>query len=162
MSNKINLKDFTNSLLKKQINDYGEAGKKAMKEIRDTIVDQWFGGYSSVSMKSATSYYKYTYMIDACNSKIIIKSWVDVEKYNPNQRIQTWNKQNGYGLDPSFLMEYVLNLQLEEGIIGLPEKETMTGTGWENNKFKKKDPLRQYIENNVLWSEWENYVNKYI
>lgn len=159
----INISKIANDILKKQLNEYAQAGKSAMKEIRTSIVNEWFGSsYSSVSMNVATNYTSYTRMFSDNTAQVIIHSWVDVGNYNPSQNIQNWNIRNEYGLDPVFLMEYVLDLQLEKGIIGLPKEGAMTNTGWTNDNFHQQEPLRKYIENHTDWGKFKSKVNEYI
>lgn len=153
----INLSNIKSDLLKTQMNNYKNAGKKAMKEIRKSIVDEWFGEFSSTSMNNATQYNTYTQLYSDDTARIIIRSAVYPDMYNHGQSAQNWYALHGGNSIPE---EYVLDLQLEQGIIGLPEKSTVSD--WVNPNFHQNDPLRLYIENNAKWQEFEDIVNKYI
>lgn len=156
---RISLTKFENELIKNEINKYKEAGKKAMKEIRESIVNEWFGSFSSLSMNTATQYTGYSTFYSNGSARIFIHSYVDTDAYNDKPRAEKWRKK--WGGDKSG-KEYVLDLQLEQGIIGLPEKSTLRGLDWTNSNFHKQTPLESYIAGSDKWSQFESLVNKYV
>ncbi len=158
MKNKIDLSSLKNELLKQELKRYRDAGKKAMKEIRVSIVSQWFGGFSPTSMNNATTYSAYSQLINDSLARVTVRSWVDPEKYNQGQRIQGWESRHHAGIDP---VGFVLDLQLEQGIIGLPEKSQVSD--WVNPNFHGMGiSLRDAIENNSRWKDFQSIVDKYI
>lgn len=158
---KSSLRKIIQDSAKDQINLYKQAGKSAMKEIRTSIVDEWFGQFSSVSMNVATRYSASSQIVNQGNviARVTIRSWIDIERYNPEQNAQKWKAKYGGSKDAR---QYVLDLQLYQGIIGLPEKATYRDTGWVNDHFHQKDPLINRIDDVGRWKEFENVVNKYL
>ena len=167
---KINLTQIKNDIIKQTINEYGEAGKKAMKEIRTSIVDEWFGEFSSSSMNAATKYTYYPRCYNNGTGIIYINSFVDTEAYKKKPKAQAWMERHYNDGDNSgggsklwkTSEEYVLQLQLVEGIIGLPAKSTYRDIKWKNHNFHKREVgLRTYIFNHPSWSQVQTLVDKY-
>ena len=166
----INEKTLTDVLLNKQKRKYSEAGKKAIKEIRKNIVDEWFGEFSPVSMNGAFQGINSSSVIRNKTMTITIRHWASPEYYNPNQTIQDWNRRNNYGRSQIELMEYVMKLQLNDGIIGLPQhsgenRPGYSGRGWSNGtnlNFHQKTPLLNVLYSSPLWNNFYSYVQKYL
>ena len=156
---RIKLTEFENDLIKNEINKYKEAGKKAMKEIRESIVDEWFGEFSSLSMNTATQYTGYSTFYSSGMAKIFIHSYVDTDVYNDKPKAEKWREKWGGNMSGR---EYVLDLLLKQGIIGLPEKSNLRGLNWTNPNFHQQEPLEAYISGSDKWSQFESLVNKYV
>lgn len=157
------LNKFEKDILEKQLKNYSTAGKEAMKEIRTNITNEWFAGFSSSSLNIATEYHSYTRIFDEMTARIYITSHISIDKYNPSQNAAKWNQQHSDEVNMQYdSREYVISLQWYKGIIGLPETSTARGLDWINDHFHQKEPLKSYTENHYLWSQWENYVNKYL
>lgn len=148
------------NLIKKEEKKYKEAGRKAMKEIRTSIVMEWFGEFHSASMIAATMYpYPKTTKLNG-NHVIEVSSYIDIDKYDDKPRAERWKLKYG-GSTPS--KEYVLGLQLYEGIIGLPEKSNAYPEhNWVNQFFHKKEPLWNVLISDSRWSNFESYFWKYV
>ena len=171
------IKDFANETIAKEVHRYGKAGKKAIEKIHYDIIDEWFGDYDSASMKNTiTSKYESRGYEDG-GVRIYVYAYTDSSRYNQNQKIQQWNKRNNIGLGHDTLVEYVMSLQLFEGIIGLPKdgmREIPEGTPirsnghldenrrWVNDNFIQKEPLMGYIRNHASWNNWESMVKKFL
>ena len=165
MAKQINLSkfvdEFAGSTLKKELKKYSEAGKKAAKEIRDSIVMNWFGEYNYTSVVDATKYVPYTKMFDNYTAQIDIHSYVVLSDYKAKPKAQKWVDVNGGKWDAKY---YVLShLQMTEGIIGLPERsKAYPERNWTNEHFVQRDVgLRDAIVNESNWSNWESMVNLY-
>lgn len=168
MAERINLdnliKEFSGTTLKQELDKYVNAGKMASREIREGIVNAWFGEYNSTSVNEATQYVPYTKAFDDFSIQIIINSYVDLDIYKenaPKVRAARWRKEYGGKWDPEY---YVLvHLQMVEGIIGLPkESKAYPEHGWENPNFVKRESgLRQEIFDKSNWSRWDELVEKY-
>lgn len=171
------IKSFANDMLKKEVYRYGEAGKKAIVEIHHDIIDEWFGQYNSASMKDTIVSDYYSRLFDNGTGKIYVHAYADSSRYNQNQDIQDWNERNRLDMSHDVLVEYVMSLQLFEGIIGLPkdgmrqipEDTPIFGKGhldenrrWVNDNFIQQTPLLKYIKSSGLWSRWESTVNKHL
>lgn len=170
----VSIKSFANDVLKSNIHQYGEAGKKAIKEIHHNIIDEWFGEYNSASMKNTIVSDYTSRMYNNGTGKIYITAYADSSRYNQEQEIQNWNERNSIGIGHDTLVEYVMALQLFEGIIGLPangirEVTSPIRTGhlddnnrWVNDNFIQKEPLLSFIQNSGQWSGWESAVNSFL
>lgn len=160
--------EYTDQITRKQSNILKKAGEEAMFKIRTSIVQEWFGGFNSTSMIGSQDYRSRSVRVGDNHHRIIIESWVDPNRYSDDQNIQDWNVRNDKGYSQMELIEYVLNLQLEEGIIGLPQygyykdKNGNPTRKWINNYFYQTTPLRQVIENHSAWNNFETIVSKYI
>lgn len=170
----VSIKSFANEIVKKEIHRYGIAGRQAIKEIHNNIIDEWFGEYNSTSMKrSIVTDYK-SRLYDDGTGKIYVHAFADSSMYNQEQEIQKWNKRNNIGMSHDLLVEYVMSLQLFEGIIGLPADGMREVTNrvtnghldennrWVNDNFIQKTPLITFIKDSPKWNEWEKTVNKYL
>ena len=168
---RINLTDIKNKVIRQNLSVYGKIGIKAMKEIRTTIVDEWFGEFNSTSMNAATKYTYYPSYHSDGTASIYINSYVDTEAYKKKPKAQKWmndyyHGDKGGGSSGGKLWktseEYVFRLQLVEGIIGLPEKSTYRDIGWVNDHFVKRETgLRTYIRDHPMWGQFQSLVNKY-
>lgn len=155
------VKEFAGSTLKKELNKYAEAGKKAAREIREGIVNMWFGEFNSSSVNAATKYVPYTKVFDNFSVQIVINSYVDLDAYADKPEAERWRTKYGGEWDSKY---YVLvHLQMTEGIIGLPEKsKAYPDHGWENEHFVQRPAgLRYEIFNEANWSKWDALVDKY-
>lgn len=157
---RVELTKFKNDLLKQQLGKFSVAGEKAMKEIRSSIASEWFGEFSSTSMNSATVYTHYTTLYQNNRARIIIHSWVNINAYNPKPKAASWVSRHGGEIEPK---EYVLMLQLDQGIIGLPEKASDDrDSDWVNPRPHVQEPLYNVIINDVRWSQFSNIVDRYV
>lgn len=131
-----------------------------MRKTRESIVDRWFGGFDSLSMKAATVY-KSRYTTSGLKGNLVVESWVEVERYNDKPSAERWVSKYGGGKDPR---EYVLDLQLYEGIIGLPAKsEAYPEHNWENAHFHQRPiGLEAYTDRASDWDAYEDKIKSII
>ena len=159
-----------NEALKKDLEKYKKAGKEATKQIREDIVNEWFGEFSSSSVNEATQYNVYTKAFDNASIRISIHSYVDVDAYKDKPSAQRWIQRKpivGNIIDPK---EYVLRLQMTEGIIGLPAHATFapnwTNKGWDhgiNLHFHQRPiGLREATFISEKWSEFQSLVDSMV
>lgn len=178
------IKSFADEQIRAQITRFANAGKQAMVKIHRDIIEEWFGEYNADSMQHAINEHTVTYVTRLYDDKngnpygrITFQGYVDSAYYNRFQEIQNWNKRNDIGMSQEAAMEYVMSLQLFEGIIGLPKNGTrelpkgtnIRGKGhiddnnrWVNDNFIQKTPLLQYIRNSSIWGTWEAAVNSFL
>lgn len=133
----------------------------AMRDVRDEIIRNWFGGFSSDSMIGAFVYPKAKGSLDSNGGTITVNTYAKVEMYNPSQEIQNWNNRNKLGIAPYDLMKYVMELQLYEGIIGLPASGTLS-TDWVNENFHQQSPLLDSLMKSSNWSGFKEKLLEYL
>ena len=148
-------------------------GQNLMKKKRLKILNEWFEGVEP----SLSNYYARNTMWRATvfkipiiekNSKyILVKfiSYIDIDLYEPDTRsAERWVKKHDQEEPPK---EWILNQQLVEGIVGLPEyaltyftehsKEYNRG-GWENGKnlhyHAAAEGLEEFMDNHSLWDDF--------
>ena len=130
----------------------------AMRDIRNEIIEEWFGGFNSASMIKAWTYPNASGKVTFDGGSITVRTHVAVGMYNPNQEIQEWNTRNQLGIASTSLMEYVLDLQLYHGIIGLPASGTLSPE-WTNSHFHQKNPLMDELTSS---KKWKNFIKTMI
>lgn len=159
---KFNLSDDimkrVDSIIGKEVRFVEELGKSTMKELREKIVNDWFGNCDGSSMNASTIYES---RVKQSNGEVVITiaSYVDVAMYDSmkSRRADKWHDTYGGDLEPG---EYILGSQYDKGIIGLPEKATFRDTGWVNDYFIQRDiPLQLELENK-LKKNWNKEINK--
>lgn len=178
------IKSFANEMLASEIDRYAVAGKKAMVLIHRDIIGEWFGEYNAESMQHAINEHTVTYVTRLYADKdgnpygrITLQGYVDSLYYNQFQEIHNWNKRNDIGQSHDDLVEFVMYLQLYQGIIGLPERGVrklpkytwifgrghIDGDGrWVNDNFIQKTPLLSYIKESAQWGTWKTTVNSFL
>ena len=163
------VKDFARDELEKELERYKYAGKAAMKEIREGITAKWFGDYNQESLDDATVYNVRTRFFDNLTASITVHSYVDIGKYKEKPSAQAWVNKHGGDIDPE---EYVLQLQMTQGIIGLPQfarryeertyRKYNQENNWKNGRnlhfVRQKPALRDTIFNNANWSGFASKV----
>lgn len=155
------MESFIADALEENIVKYQKAGEKAMKQIRETIVNEWFGVYNPNSMHDATVYGSNVVKKTKDSASIEIYSYVNPSYYNHRQSAQNWYAKHQGEIDMSMTPEeYVLDLQLNQGIIGLPKEGQFSD--WVNDYFIQQTPLRSYIDNHSMWRLWKVYVYKHL
>lgn len=152
------VKEFANDVLKTDLKKYEKAGKDAVKQIREDIVNEWFGEFNSSSVNEATQYRTYSKFFDDATAKIYIRSYVDVDAYKDKPSAQRWVTKYGGNLDPK---EYVLKLQMVAGIIGLPEKATARPeSNWKNKHFHQRPiGLRDVTFDRKKWEKFYTLIS---
>ena len=185
MPERLNLKkylgDFISNTMKNELKRYEYAGKKAAKEIREGIVNRWFGEFNSDSVNDSTMYVAHSQVFKNLTAQVTIDSYVDYDYYQDyytKYDAAKWRERNpefAGNWEPEY---YVLvHLQMVEGIIGLPKRGkrrldypeyTRIGGGiilnghWENENFHQREyGLRDEIFNKDNWAQWDMLVSKY-
>lgn len=167
MANETNIDQVINKvtedLIKKYETKYREAGKAAMKEIRSSIVEEWFGEYSFHSMNGATQYLSHK-IKNKGTVTIEIESYIDLDIYDPKPRAEKWVNKYGGMTTPK---EYVLNQQLYRGEIALPDaSNAYPEHGWVNKHYAEQNngrlPLWDVLITDSRWSDFESYFWKYV
>lgn len=156
--------------LKNQVKAYSKAGKDAMKEIREGIVNAWFGEFNSDSVNASTDYTAYTTYFSNNTAQVVINSYVNLDRYVYNHHTDSadrWRANHPKYAGKWDSSYYVLvHLQMVEGIIGLPEETTARldeGYYWENKHFHQRDKgLRDEIFNSPRWNDWNEIINKHV
>lgn len=179
MASQINFKEFVEkfavSALKSNLSKYEKAGKQAAKQIRENIVNDWFGEFNSSSVNEATQYVAYSRLFDNFTGKVYITSYVDIDAYKDKPSARRWIQRHpivGNIKDPK---EYVLMLQMKDGIIGLPAHSTFApnftqGTNgymhWINgvNQHFHQRPtgLEEETYNSELWQNFNDMIDNLV
>lgn len=149
-----------NNVISKEVTKASNAGLAAMKELRTKIVTEWFGEFNAESMIENTKYE--VAGIKQTKDKIVItiNSYVDEVEYDSykSRHADRWHDKWGGDMNPG---AYILDLQLNQGIIGLPEKTTFRkDISWTNDHFHKMDNTLQEALDNELKKEWQKEVRK--
>lgn len=170
--NKSALNRAINSAADKATQKLISAGDKAQKEIRKKYTENWFLNKSD-TMSSAL---RYKHRIRKHHDKTVISfnSYVDMGSFSANvlandRSIYEWKERYGAGIDPP---AYLLDLQWNQGIHGLPEVWTrpnyrfgQMANGvqkyWYNPYFNQGIPMSAYVRSGFA-SEWENTVLSYL
>lgn len=156
------VKQSMDYLIRKYTAKYRKAAEQAAKNVRRSITRKWFGQYDSININGSLRSKSNTTNIDNKQALIEVTTWIDVDKYAANKkRIMKWDEKYNVWNSSIVAAEYVLNLQLERGIIGLPAKgsrkhvigEDGKMTYWENPNFIKRSVgLLNAIENAPEWN----------
>lgn len=172
------------NILSREVTRYKNAGLKAMQELRTGAIDMWYRDNTDSSMKAATKSEVESIKQNKGNITITITSYVDIDEYNRVKMaketenpysIYEWREKwvdNGLsmkvptpgGLDYKYdnsPADYLVYLQWELGIRGLPEKAEHTKTGWTNRFFDQTTPMRDFV-GGIVATNWISTVNKYL
>lgn len=167
------LEKAENRGIKAALRLWQKESKRAVKELRESIVDQWFSGdgdeidaaYSSQNIHNATRFYVYPKLYGDGTGQISITSWVDPDLFIGSAKADAWMERNSKiralsRNDPSNI--YILGLIMYQGIIGLPEKShEFPERGWVNPHFiQRPQGLQKYIQDPANWSQWQTKVNE--
>lgn len=157
--------NIINNAIDREIQDFQprlyRASGLAMRDVRNEIIEKWFGGFDSASMIGAFVYPKAHGRISRKGGTITVETYAKVQMYNPNQEIQNWNQRNGVGMSQYEAMEYVMRLQLGNGIIGLPSSGI--NSDWVNTHFHQQSRgLYAELSDSANWSNFKNYLLKYL
>ncbi len=172
MFDKNTINEFKRNTLKQTAELYAQAGKQASEEIRDQIVRNWFREYNGESMIAATIHKPIIRVYSENRAQVSVLSYIDPSLLFYGSASQ-WSKYHETDMDSSL---YVLDLQLNQGIIGLPARGTKPVNHdklwgphhldenriWINDNFIQRPPLLGVLETSVLWSQWESSVKSKI
>lgn len=176
------LKQVFNQLVQSQVSKFRQIGINAMREIREGAVNAWYGSTALNTMNIATEYTasKHAKLVNG-QYVVTITSYVDIDKYDAEKQrrsegtysIYEWvdkHSKAGWSLGEVSYGEpismeyapaaYLIHLQWDLGIRGLPERETKTGTGWTNPNPHIEKPMSECVEE-AISAKWEETVNKY-
>lgn len=162
------------------------AGLKAMKELRETSVIEWYTGLMSgtnayEAMNIATEYDASDLIWRGKRAYIRIYSGIDIQKYqehmlayhraydnshhfssNGRSSLENWKYRHIQNVACGKTYgEYMFELKWNKGIYGLPERAIATGSGWVNKRFISGYPLESYMTTKIA-RNWRNTVNKYL
>lgn len=134
--------------------------KQATKDVRIDIIRSWYT-YNWASTVFAT---QYNQSVDKSGSgesrKIVVTtdSYVDSARFHPHSSTaQKWLDRHPDVPAIYPPNEYVLNLIMDQGIIGLPA--TSTVSDWKNNNFKiARNGLEAEYETSPIWKTFESKV----
>ena len=148
---------WTKEQLRNRLKEVGTMASNEMKEIRNSIIDEWFGEFDSISMKVAWVQKRPRWRIYDNMATLWVEAYVDIGKYNEKPKAEAWRSKYGGDLDSR---EYVLGLQLDQGIIGLPkESQAYPEHNWVNPNFHQRpQSLMDYI---VGHSRFSDFMSKY-
>ena len=156
----LDMSELKNVVLKNNLEGIKESCVEATKIIRESIVNAWFGEFNSESLNAATVYHPYSTLFDDGRATFVVTSYISLDKYTKKQKADEWLERNKdeIGSPKWESNEYVLRLQLLQGIIGLPEIASARSTGWVNPNPHVQAPLHAVITNSSEWNKWEDKV----
>lgn len=183
-----NIRRAAEQIAVRQEKKYQNAGIKAMKELRTRAVTDWYMSFGTgtnayEAMNNATEYESSDLIWE--NKKrpyISIYSGVNLKTYQEYMLLyhRAYDNANGFSKNGLSSLEnwkrnhikditikktysqYMFDLKWEEGIYGLPERATATGSGWVNPNFlKSKSNLDSYVTR-MIYGNWRTTVNKYL
>ena len=162
------------AVIEKVVRNVERTGKEVADRLIKTYIIEWFDEYDYHSLVNSirfTSKHKQ----NKNNITISINPYVDIDSYREKPSLDRWKDKWGADLSTDS-KNYVLDLQFNEGIIGLPEiwtrpnprffgnpnmRQTNDGK-WTNPYFiQRSTSLEDYL-NNRLFDEWQNEINKAI
>lgn len=136
------------------VTKYKSAGKKANEELRRMSVIEWFGRFDSDTMLRSLNYKE---NIHQDKDKIYLNFYSYIDNYEADHTsLYGWNKRHEYPLEPA---DFIIDLQWNQGIIGLPERSSETS--WINYNFYQSTPLKNYTMD-IYRNLWSNTVRKYL
>lgn len=146
-------KQLIDNIIGKEVRRVERLGKFTMRQLREQIVNEWFDEFNGESMNESTKYIS-SFKQSGKEVVVTITSYVDIAEYDGSRlSASRWRKKYGGDLDSG---EYVLGLQFDEGIIGLPEKATYReDSHWVNNYFHQQEPLEPLLKYQLVkqWGE---------
>lgn len=161
------MNDFTREQTRTVLKDVGKKYQPKFKSTVNSIVDDWFGEYSSLSMKTAMTVDspKVKIFKDGSGGELRLRLWVNIDKYNPKDKANKWAaKYNG---DLSGEM-YVLQNELDKGILALPKMaKHRSDSNWINKYYDEQNSGREPLWETILehsklqslFDEIENEIN---
>lgn len=174
------IKEEVNKMKEKKIAKAREIGKEIMHKKRKAIVYEWFSRidpalkttHALAAIMAATQYK--THIIRGANGSVILEfySYIDSDKYNiDTSSAERWTSKHGGDTSPR---EYILELQLNHGIVGLPYfastyaenhgDKNYNGRGWSdgiNQNFHANIiGLEEFTDNHGLWNDFAEQLRK--
>lgn len=153
------------SIITKEARRYETIGNQVNKELRKKYTLSWFINDSSTVVDSLE--YDVKRITTGNTLRLVFSSWVNIEKYEliksrkeNDGGIYFWCKKaqtEGINMDLS-PAEYIVNLQWNKGILGLPYRSVARNTGWKNPHYHKKDLLFKVIQR-AYKDHWAQEVN---
>lgn len=130
------------------------AGNLANQSIRRQATLSWFRGFNAETM---LSHLAYRTVVKQRNSSIILEFESYIDAYNANHTsLYSWNIRHGNPVDPS---NFIIDLQWNEGIIGLPAISSMTD--WVNTHFHQYQSLQKHTQ--LCYRHlWGSTVSRYL
>lgn len=156
----LDMSELKNVFLKNNLEGIKESCVEATRAVRESIVNSWFGNFNSESLNAATVYHPYSTLFDDGRATFVVNSYISLDKYTKKQKADEWVKRNKNEIgDVKWESnEYVLRLQLFQGIIGLPELASARPTKWINPNPHVQAPLHAVIMESSEWDKWEDRV----
>lgn len=154
------VEEESHKAIMKETKRYEKACKQATKEIRERVIEDWFGEYNADKAKSSSVYRPYIKAQD--NKKVIISvnTYNDADLYPLIPDAEAWLSRNDVSPQWSSNIYVLEKLQMDKGIIGLPERSVyFPEKNWKNANFIQRDEtLRKAILNSSLWDSFEERV----
>ena len=167
----LDMSELKNVFLKNNLEGIKESCVEATRAVRESIVNSWFGKFNSESLNAATVYHPYSTLFDDGRATFVVHSYISLDKYTKKKKADEWVKRHKDEIgEPKWESnEYVLRLQLFQGVIGLPEIASVRKDGWIDPQSGKptkwinpnphvQAPLHAVITNSSEWDKWEDKV----
>lgn len=138
-----------------------------MKKYKSNMIDRWFGEYNAESMKIASRYNSsFRTAKSGRYASFQLSTWFDLNYYKKKPKAEAWiSKYGDEFADAVPGTEYVFNLQLDKGIIGLPkdgQRELEDGTHWHNEHFVQRPKgLGEYTQDDENWKNFVKQIEEY-
>jgi hypothetical protein len=150
----------TNKKISEAMKNVKPVARVEAKNTRNSIIKDWFGRFDFIDVVGSTETSAH-FTTKNLAGKLIVETWTNSEKYGNRKSAERWRAKHGGEMESS---DYVLDLQFNQGIIGLPEFANTTpgysGWGWKdgvNLYFHQQTPLAEEIENS---KEWDIYMDE--
>lgn len=181
------VKDLVDKVLNQKTEYMVRQGKKAFKDLREGAVGTWMNNGNGRHQKiNAATVYWHEITQTSDDYIVTIHSYVDagllkqiglsgtIYKWYEEHRKSEWiykgkdtpTTKRGTVFKKAVDMpytpeEYYVKLKWDFGYIGLPPRETKTGTGWVNEHFvARNQTMKQYVEEQIS-TRWDTHVQKY-
>lgn len=170
------INNHVKEVLNKKIAKVRVAGNKAMLETRKKIIYEWFSTVTpQLSSNAATEIIgalnpPESHIASRNDKSIVVEfvSYIDGDKYSPDtSSAEKWVSKHG-GENPK---DWILNLQLKQGIVGLPayastyeatHGKPYNAKGWTNGVnehfHSSSVGLEEYTDNHALWNNFKNEI----
>ena len=160
--------------IEKIVRNVEKTGKEVADRLIKTYIIEWFNEYDYHSLVNSirfTSKHKQ----EKKKITITITPYVDMESYRDKPSVDRWKDKWSVDLGKDS-KNYVLDLQFNEGIIGLPKIWTRpnprffgnpnmrqtSDVKWTNPYFIQRSASLEDYLNSKLTNEWEKEINKAI
>ncbi len=135
-----------------------KVGQQKVLDKRREVTQAWFRGFSFHDMNAATCCTPIKQRTSMTTGSVNLMSFIDVDAYTEKPKAERWKEKYGGDMDARL---YVLNLQLYQGIVGLPARATArSDSDWVNPAPHIYEPLIGVLRQNLTSQEFKQEIIK--